>query len=110
MFSIISMGQLEVYLEQKLHHRLDFTLLDVRSAPEFQNGHLLTAVNVPMEDAESWAGDWLEGVSKEAPVIVYCSHGSKSLMAARILESKGYLVMAGAGGLVSYRGKYYKSI
>ena len=26
------------------------------------------------------------------------------------LDSKGYLVMAGAGGLASYRGKYYKSI
>ena len=110
MFSIISMRQLEVYLEQKLDHELDFTLLDVRSVQEFRNGHLLTAVNVPLEEEELWTGEWLESVSVDIPVIVYCTHGSKSLMAARILESKGYLVMAGAGGLASYRGKYYKSI
>ncbi|MBR5267717.1 MAG: rhodanese-like domain-containing protein [Lachnospiraceae bacterium] len=110
MFSIISMRQLEVYLEQKLDHRLDFTLLDVRSVQEFRNGHLLTAVNIPMEAEMLWAGDRLDGINEEIPVIVYCTHGSKSLMAARILDSKGYLVMAGAGGLASYRGKYYKSI
>ena len=110
MFSIISMRQLEVYLEQKLDQGLDFTLLDVRSAQEFANGHLLTAVNVPMDEEELWTGEWLEGVSVDIPVIVYCTHGSKSLMAARILDSKGYLVMAGAGGLAGYRGKYYKSI
>ena len=110
MFSIISMRQLEVYLEQKLDHRLDFTLLDVRSTQEFRNGHLLTAVNIPMEAEMLWAGDRLDGINEEIPVIVYCNHGSKSLMAARILDSKGYLVMAGAGGLASYRGKYYKSI
>ena len=110
MFSIISMRQLEVYLEQKLDHELDFTLLDVRSAQEFQNGHLQTAVNVPMEEEELWAGSWMNEVREEIPVIVYCGHGSKSLMAARILDRNGYMVMTAAGGLASYRGKYYKSI
>ena len=110
MFSIISMRQLEIYLEQKLERRLDFTLLDVRSAQEFANGHLLTAVNVPLDQEELWAGDRPEEIKEDVPVVVYCTHGSKSLMAARILDMKGYMVTAAAGGLASYRGKYYKSI
>lgn len=110
MFSMISMRQLEMYLDRKLNHELDFILLDVRSPGEFMDGHLAGAVNIPMEELEVWAGGSLDGISYDNPVIVYCGHGSKSLMAARILDRMGYLVMAAAGGLASYRGKYYKSI
>ena len=110
MFSMISMGQLEMYLERKLEDQLDFTLLDVRSRQEFRDGHLAGAVNIPLEEAELWAGNSLVGLSYNLPVIVYCGHGSKSLIAARMLDQMGFLVLAAAGGLASYRGKYYKSI
>ncbi|MBR6615602.1 MAG: rhodanese-like domain-containing protein [Lachnospiraceae bacterium] len=106
MFSIISMRQLEWYLDRKRNGELDFTLLDVRSPEEFAAGHLTGAVNLPMESPE---GAWRQ-LDQDDPVIVYCGHGSKSLMAARMLDQMGYLVMASAGGLASYRGKYYKSI
>ena len=106
MFSMISMRQLEWYLERKRNGELEFTLLDVRSPEEFAAGHLMGAVNLPMGSPE---GVWRE-LDKDDPIIVYCGHGSNSLMAARMLDQMGYLVMASAGGLASYRGKYYKSI
>lgn len=106
MFSMISMYQLEMYLERKWNRELDFTLLDVRSPEEFLNGHLEGAVNIPIEKLEERGWE----IDSAYPVIVYCGHGSKSLMAARMLDRLGYSVMAAAGGLASYRGKYYKSI
>ena len=106
MFSIISMGQLEVYLERKWNHGLGFILLDVRSPEEFQDGHLESAINIPLEELEDQG--WR--LTRDDPIVVYCGHGSKSLMAARMLDRMGFLVMAAAGGLASYRGKYYKSI
>jgi len=106
MFSMISMMQLEVYLQRKMDRGLEFTLLDVRSPEEFWSGHLTGAVNIPMESLE----EQLWKLEREYPVIVYCGHGSKSLLAARLLDRMGYLAMAAAGGLASYRGKYYKSI
>ena len=106
MFSMISMRQLEAYLERKLNRELDFILLDVRSPDEFQNGHLAGAVNIPVESLE----EQIWQLDRGRPIVVYCGHGSKSLMAARMLDRMGYPVMAAAGGLASYRGKYYKSI
>ena len=106
MFSMISMKQLEMYLEQKMNGNLDFILLDVRSPEEFAGGHLAGAENVPLEELEVWT--WRNAVN--LPVIVYCGHGSKSLMAARSLGRMGNPVLVAAGGLASYRGKYYKSI
>ena len=52
MFSIISMGQLEVYLDRKRSGELEFTLLDVRSPEEFQDGHLEGALNIALEELE----------------------------------------------------------
>ncbi len=106
MFSMISMMQLETYLQRKLDQGLEFTLLDVRSSGEFMDGHLAGAVNVPMENLEEQIWE----LDHDHPIIVYCGHGSKSLIAARMLDRMGFLVMAAAGGLASYRGKYYKSI
>ncbi len=103
MFSMISMKQLEVYLTRKLSRELELTLLDVRSPEEFWSGYLAGAVNIPMEELEERAWE----LSRDRPVIVYCGHGSKSLMAARVLDRMGYLVMAAAGGLASYRGRYF---
>ncbi len=103
MFSMISMRQLEWYLERKLNGELAFTLLDVRSPEEFAAGHLMGAVNLPMESPE---GAWRE-LDQDDPVIVYCGHGSKSLLAARMLDQMGYSVMAASGGLASYRGRFY---
>lgn len=101
MFQMISMKQLEMYLERNL----DMTLLDVREAHEFVSGHLMGAVNIPMEELEYRGCE----LSREHPVLVYCAHGSKSLMAARFLDRMGYNVAAAAGGLTSYRGRFFVS-
>ncbi len=93
-----------MYLDRGMTGEL--TLLDVRTADEFGFGHLTGAVNIPMEELEYRFYE----LNRDRPVIVYCGHGSKSLMAARFLDRMGYLVMAAAGGLDSYRGRYYKSI
>ena len=99
MFRMISMNQLEVYLES----RMDLVLLDVRSPEEFATGHLYGAVNIPLEILEKQGID----LGRERPVMVYCAHGSKSLLAARMLDSQGIPVFACAGGLASYRGRFY---
>ena len=106
MFSMISMNRLEMYLDRKRSGELEFTLLDVRSPEEFQDGHLEGAISIPLEELE----DHVWRLTRDDPILVYCGHGSKSLMAARMLDRMGFLVMAATGGLASYRGKYYKSI
>ena len=98
MFQVISMKQLEMYLSQGVK----MTLLDVRSPLEFDAGFLKGAVNIPLEELEFRAGE----LSRDRPVVVYCAHGSKSLMAARMLDQLGFQAVSCAGGLASYRGRY----
>lgn len=99
MFSMISMKELEWYLDGTWNG----ILLDVRSPTEFLNGHLMGAINIPLEELEYRMGE----LRRDQLILIYCEHGSKSLMAARLLDRMGYRVMAAAGGLTSYRGKWF---
>ncbi len=98
MFQMISMNQ----LEGLLNGPRNFTLLDVRTHDEFARGHLSGAVNIPLDQIQSAPVI----IPRHLPVVVYCSHGSHSLMAARDLERMGYRVIEANGGLNYYRGRH----
>jgi len=71
------------------HRRVEAgaTLVDVRSAAEFAEGHLPGAVNIPVDELASRL-DELGG--PEASVIVYCRSGARSGKAERLLKEKGF--------------------
>lgn len=79
-------------------------IVDVREWEEFANGHIPMAVNLPLSDIENGK----VGLPKNKVIIVYCEHGSSSMMAARILADKGYNVLNAVGGIRSYRGALTK--
>lgn len=99
MLQVISMRQLERYMQSGTK----MTLLDVREPEVFWRGHLMGARNIPLEELE----ERLEELPQDRPVAVYCMHGGRSLMAGRLLDERGFSVMAATGGLVSYRGCFY---
>ena len=99
MIRMISMMQLESYLTRKT----DMILLDVRSPEEYADGALRGAVNIPLEELEDRAVE----LDRGRPVVTYCERGSKSLMAARLLDEMGFWAIACAGGLAGYRGRFY---
>lgn len=99
MFQSISMRQLEAILNQGG----DFILLDVREEEEFNKGHLEGAVNLPVSRIEEAP----EKFPKDKTVIVYCTHGGNSLLAARELSGLGYRVVNTYGGLSYYRGRHF---
>ena len=98
MFRTISMRQLEHLLNQTR----DFLLLDVREPEEYRRGCLEGAVNLPLEQIQEAA----EVISRDRPVVVYCAHGNKSLLASRELDRMGYDTVNAAGGLQYYRGNH----
>ena len=99
MFQTISMSRLELFFRQGE----PITLLDVRTEKEFSQGHFKGAINIPLEELEKRCSV----LSKERPIVVYCAHGGRSLMAARLLERNGFPVINTAGGLAAYRGEYF---
>lgn len=71
------------------------TVVDVRSEAEFRGGAYRGAINVPLQVLQGK----LDRIPKNRPVIVYCASGSRSAMAARILQKAGYADVSNAGGL-----------
>ena len=63
-------------------------VIDVRTAAEFQAGHLPDALNVPLgELAERIAAI---APDKDQPLLLHCASGARSASAAKILKGLGY--------------------
>jgi len=69
-------------------------LIDLRDTRDYLKGHLPEAVNVPFDKLE----DILGKIGNSRRVFLYCETGSHSMLAARILSSKGYRVYNLYGG------------
>lgn len=61
-------------------------VVDVRTPPEFEAGHIPSAVNVPVDQLQAGASAW----DKARPVVVYCATGARSADAATQLASQGF--------------------
>jgi len=72
------------------------TIVDVREASEWEQGHLPDAVHI----SKSYVEQQIEGAvpDRDAPVILYCAGGVRSLFAAHSLEQLGYTNVASMSG------------
>jgi len=76
-------------------------LLDVREASEWASGRIAGATHVPVGQIED-AADASLSEWKDEPIIVYCAHGVRSLLAADSLKSLGFTnVSSIEGGIVA---------
>lgn len=74
------------------------TLLDVRTAREYENGHIDGFVNIPVDELRERLGE----IDKNKPVYVICQSGLRSYIAARILTGSGFEAYNFAGGFRFY--------
>lgn len=72
-------------------------IVDVRSPKEFANGHLKTAINIPIEQLRKR----LDDLNKAREVIVYCQVGYRGYLGYRILKQAGFEVKNLDGGFKS---------
>lgn len=63
-------------------------VVDVRSANEFDSGHILQAVNLPLDRIDMTAHSVVR--DREKILLLHCSTGVRSGMAKRKLEGLGY--------------------
>lgn len=61
------------------------TLVDVRSAGEFQLGHLPKAINIPLNQLQRRLDDLPTG----KPIIVVCASGNRSRTGAKVIARSG---------------------
>jgi rhodanese-related sulfurtransferase len=78
------------------------TVLDVRPAAQYANGHIVGARSVPLDEL----GGKLDGLAKkkDRPLLVYCELGNQSTKAAATLRQAGFSqVLHLKGGLVAWQ-------
>ena len=86
---------------QMINHE-DALLIDTRSDEEFNQSHILGAVNAPLALLEDRMKDLQQ--YRERKVIVYCETGRQSAHAGATLRSNGFTsVYKLAGGLMAWR-------
>ena len=72
------------------------TIVDVREASEWEQGHLPDALHI----SKSYVEQQIEAAvpDRDAPVVLYCAGGVRSLFAAQSLEQLGYTNVASMSG------------
>ena len=88
-------------LNEKLTRQEHFYLIDVREASEFANGCIPTALHLSKgiieRDIEKYIANY------DAEIILYCSGGYRSALAADNLQTMGYTSVASvSGGLMAW--------
>ncbi|MFN8252093.1 MAG: FAD-dependent oxidoreductase [Ferruginibacter sp.] len=64
----------------------DDILLDVRTAPEFEHGHIEGAINIPLDELRKR----LPELDNSKTIYVYCQIGLRGYLAQRILLQQGF--------------------
>lgn len=104
---------------KRLLDRGGILYLDVRTVPEFVNGHPPSALNIPvaeinqqtgrMEVNEKFLGVVTANISPDAQLLVGCKTGGRSATACEMLAQAGYKslrnVIGGFGGITDPNGQ-----
>ena len=74
-------------------------VLDVREAHELEISSLPFALHIPMGEVPGRMGE----LDPEAPLIVMCRSGGRSMQVARFLEARGFRSVSNlAGGILAW--------
>jgi rhodanese-related sulfurtransferase/glyoxylase-like metal-dependent hydrolase (beta-lactamase superfamily II) len=98
-------GRVEQIDPDDLARRLDdgeeITVLDVRNAGEFADGHIPGSLHIPYGELADRLGE----VPDSHPIAAVCSGGKRSGLAASILQREGYeqVIHVGKGGVGTWR-------
>lgn len=76
----------QFYLEDIQEIEDQDVLLDLRTSVEYQHGHILRAVNIPVDELRNR----LDEIDKDKNIYVYCQVGIRGFIGERILKQSGF--------------------
>lgn len=81
----------------------DVQIVDVRTAAEFEEGHILRAMNMDVKSPEF--DQQIKSLDKHKTVALYCRSGRRSKIAAEKVVALGCTVVELDGGILSWNGE-----
>lgn len=79
-------------------------VIDVRSAAEWDTGHLASAVNIPHTEIADRIGEVTN--DKDAQIVVHCRSGGRSEAAKKALEELGFTNVENVGGYDDAKARF----
>ncbi|MEY6432715.1 rhodanese-like domain-containing protein [Thioalkalicoccus limnaeus] len=84
-----------------INHK-DAVVVDVRPAADFAKGHIIHAINIPINGFQNQMGTLHK--YRERPIVVNCRSGSQSTLACRHLRKDGFTQVHNLrGGLMAWQ-------
>ena len=87
--------------KERISGASEVQLLDVRTAEEFAEGHLESAINIDVH-AMDFTQKVSEQLDKSQPIYLYCRSGKRSMMAAKNLAQEGYTIVNLKNGILGW--------
>lgn len=75
-------------------------IVDLRPPEAYAQWHVPGAVNKDYDNIQEWASH----LDPSIPILLYCSYGNDSILAARYLSNRGYYVGSLIGGIKEHHG------
>ena len=91
---------------QIMNENEDYIILDVRTAIEYNEGHIPNAICIPNETIDNSIFDELQ--NKDQLILIYCRSGNRSKQAALKLKKLGYTNLIEFGGIIDWKGEIVK--
>ena len=93
----------------KIDSRENIVIIDVRTPEELQRGKIENSINIPLDELDEMIESKVP--DKNAEVYLYCLSGSRSLVAAQIMDELGYKNVNNVNsGLLAWRNNKYPLI
>ena len=94
-------------LKKKIDNQEDIFILDVRTPQEYESWRLSYDSHqspklIPVDRLFQNDSNLLKEIPKDKEIVTVCSHGNRSMMAARLLNQLGYRVKSVRGGMASW--------
>ena len=83
------------------------TIIDVRSRPEYEQGHVENAI---WFDVEDMASGNMPDLPKDEEIILYCRSGARSSAAVHIMKEHGFGNLRSGGGLGQMAARGYRIV
>lgn len=80
--------------------------IDVRSGADFDASHVLGAINIPLVEIGA-EHPKLNGLDRDAVIVVYCAAGGRAEMAKNKLESLGFTNVTNGINKREIEAKYF---
>ena len=89
---------------QMMQSETDYVILDVRTEPEYDKKHIMSAKLFPIEKIRQGVMPTELVTDKNQIVFVYCWAGRRAEEASNILAENGYINVYNIGGLANWTG------